>query len=416
MSNEEGVPPPPPVYDPRHMLPVQEYIKGFFGNRDNRTYKFEDEIDVWGVGSKDASKTGVDHTITAEFIFNGVVDPSLKGQDQVQRQLLGDIPEERIEGDINPFGRDVSVAAISGMVAISGVSSYPVFTTFNTSWMHPSFKASIDQQDAVHVALGGESGAVMHLQPQMSKPADLSNYFINPGGYRYIDPGTSRTLANVTPGNLMNGIFMIPRAVCIEAYHEKAFPVYRPDQLDITELDAMQNRLLYWNFIPIDHVLAWPFNIPPDARAARQFNVLEYRFRARKSRGGEVHVLGLLVCNVTLANARDSFMARMYKHTYLSDLRNLDLQLVPSYRMRGKDAEQESLIKRDNGPQGGEARVRVTISYTLFESMTPEQRNALCPRMSSDFPVNTQPSIPVEFGPDTSINQSDRAQRMDESD
>ena len=393
-----GVKPIPEKYDPRHMTPVRDYIKAHFG------VTHEDEIQVWGPPeqAKHAWQTGTEHNVKATFTFQGDVCAAVESEQQVQRIRFGDLPPDQVDRNPNPFNRDLCVSGIYSMTALSGSSTYPVFTTYRSSYMHPAFEAAMEQQNREQVALGGIAGTVMHLPPSPGPEGseqDLGTRIINQGDYKFMYPDVIRTLANITPSNLMNGIVMIPRPVCIQAYHEKAFPVYRPQEADLDESEAMDDKLLFWYFVPTNHVLAWPLNVAPEHRVKQRFNVLEYRYRARKSHGGQVHVLGLLVCNNTLNRARNSFLARMLGRAYLSDLRDLDLQMIPNFRQRGKDPAQDTLIKRDNVCHHGVATIRVLIGYYLFETLTPEQQRTLCPTLAPGFPVCTAPIMPVQFAP-----------------
>ena len=363
------------------MKPVQDFVKAHFGVR------YEDEILPWGpVADQHHTWQGATtHDITATYTFSEDINVEVPGMSQVQRVLLGNVAQEMIEGAINPFNRDLQQCAIYGMKAISGNSTYPVYTTYRTNYIHPASVKNMREKDDEQVAGGGIRGSVAYLSPVTPEMEDLNGLFVGVRNYHYHAPEFVKSMAHVTPSNLMNGIFMIPRSVCIAAYDENVFPVYRPAEPDLRECEEMDGKILFWYFVPLDHVLAWAFHADPLYRHQQHQNVIQYRVKRRKKNGGTVFKLAFLVCNSTLNRAKQSFMRSWAGRVHMSDLRSLDVEMVPIFNMAAKTAEKQQLIPK-YGVHSGKVQLRVKIAYCLYERYTEQQLSMLCPTLSPHFP------------------------------
>jgi len=272
------------------MKPVQEFIKGHFG------VSFQDEILVWGPlqEQRHTWQTATMHDITATFTFNKPINVDVDNEQQTQKVMLGEIPETQITGAINPFQRDLRMCAIYGMKTVGGRSTYPVFTTFRTSHLHPSKREGMKDTEDEQVAGGGVRGAVAFIPPFTNDPIDMDAAFVGVRNYHYENPEYCKSIAYVTPSNLMNGIFVIPREVCIAAYDATYFPVYAPEDPTLVECPENDGKILFWYFVPLDHVLAWAFHSHPEYRVANKLNVITSRVKRRKKYGGDVFKLGKL--------------------------------------------------------------------------------------------------------------------------
>lgn len=365
-----------------HMEAVQSYVKAHFG------VQYEDEILVWGPlqTQRHTWQTATVHNITATYTFNGPIDAEMGMEQQAQQVLLGTVPESNIDGEINPFNRDLRVCGVYGMKAVSGTSSYPFYTTFRTNYCHPAYAKNMREKDEEMVAGGGIRGAVSYLPPHTNEAIDLNGPFLGVRDYHYHNPEFIKSTAYVLPSNLMNGIFAIPRKTCIASYNEQNFPVYRPDEPDLQECEELEGKILFWYFVPLDHVLAWAFHVSPEYRRQKQMNVITYRVKRRTSMGGDVFKLAFLVCNNTLNRAKQGYLRTFAGCVHLTDLRSLDVEMVPALNMAAKTQEQQQLIPK-HGLHEGEAKLRVLIAYCLYEKMTDQQVAQLCPTLSPHFPL-----------------------------
>lgn len=364
-----------------HMKPLQDFVKAHFG------VAYEDEILVWGPiqEQRHGWQAATLHDITATFTFDKPINVDVENERQAQNVYLGDVPEDHIEGAINPFQRDLRGCAIYGMKAIAGRSTYPVFTTFRTSHIHPDNVEGMEEQDDQQVAGGGVRGSVAYVPPFQEEPMDIDAPFLGVRNFHFENPEFCKSLAYVTPTNLMNGIFMIPRQVCIASYHASYFPVYAPEDPTLTECPENEGKILFWYFVPLDHVLAWAFHSPPEYRVAHKLNVITYRVRRRKKHGGDVFKLGFLVCNNTLNRAKKSFLRSFADKVYFTDLRGLNVEMVPAFNMGSKDPSIQQRIPK-HGVHEGQAQLRVKIAYCLYESLSADQIARLCPTLSPHFP------------------------------
>lgn len=270
------------------MKPVQAFVKAHFG------VSYEDEILVWGPlqTQRHGWQMATTHDITATYTFNGPINVDVLNEQQPQNVMLGEVPEQQIEGAINPFQRDLSRCAVYGMKGIAGRSTYPVFTTFRTNHLHPSKREGMVEAEEQQVAGGGVRGAVAYIPPFTNEPMDMESPFIGVRNYHFENPEFCKSIAYITPGNLMNGIFAIPREVCIAAYDPDNFPVYAPEDPTLAEGPETAGKIIYWYFVPQDHALAWILHSHPEYRAATKINVITYRARRRKKNGGDVFQLG----------------------------------------------------------------------------------------------------------------------------
>lgn len=362
-----------------HMKPVTDFVKGYFG------VKYEDEICVWGPSPRHGWQAATTHDITAMFTFNKPINVEIHGEMQPERRLLGEIPEDQIEGAINPFQRDLRGCAIYGIKGIAGRSTYPVFTTFRTSHMHPESVEGMKEKEEEQVAGGGVRGAVAYIPPFTAEPIDMDAPFLGVRNFHFENPEFCKSMSFITPTNLMNGIFMIPRPVCIAAYDEKYFPVYRPEEPTLTECPENDGKILFWYFVPMDHVLAWAFHSPPAYRMAHKLNVITYRVRKRRSLGGDVFELAFLVCNNTLNRAKKSFLRSFAGKVHFTDLRTLDIEMVPALNMGAKEPSVQQKIPKE-GIHNGEAQLRVKIAYCLYQNLHTNEIAQLCPTLSPHFP------------------------------
>ena len=354
------------------MDPVRNFVITHFG------VTAEDEIKVWGPNPKHTWQTATDHHITATFKFNRPIDASIMdGELQAQACLLGNCTE--IEGNLNPHNLNVACAGIYGIKGVRASSSYPFYTIYRTSYMHPTHVHAMKEQDRLQIAGGGIRGAVFHVNPH-TESKDCDAPFLGIRYYHYQHPEFVRSFANVLPENLMNGIFYIPREICVQC-DQSILPVYKPEDPTLVECEELQNKLLFWYFVPTDHVMAWPFHAPAEYRRQQEWNILEYRVRNRQT--GAVEVIGFLVCNRTMNRAKTDFLRTFAGKVHLTDLRNLDIQMVPAMKMITKGEKQRPPTE---GIYEGLAQVRVKVAYYLYETMTAEQVKSLCPTLSPDFP------------------------------
>ena len=358
------------------MDPVRNFVCKHFGTTN------ENDIKVWGPNPTHTWQTASEHHITANFTFDKPLDASIRdGEAQVQTTLLGNLQE--IEGDLNPLNRNVQYAGIYGITGIRARSSYPFHMTFRTNYIHPSMIPGMEEQHRLQVEGGGIKGAVFHVNPH-TESVDVNAPFLGIRNFHYQQPDFVKSMATVCPENLMNGIFMIPREICVQC-NQKVFPVWRPEEPHLQECEELQDKLLFWYFVPPDHVMAWPFHAPPEYRKQQQWNVLEYRVQDTETGVGKL--LGFLVCNRTLNRAKRSFLRTFMGKVHISDLRDVDIQAVPAMNMIHKDATNPPPTQ---GIYEGMAQVRVRIAYFLYDTLSAEQVVQLCPTFAPTFPNYSQ--------------------------
>lgn len=358
------------------LAPLRNFLKAHFG------VQHEDEILPWGRldETRFTGQTATEHNITATFVFDECVTA---GQQVPQKKTLDDCMREgTVEGNANPFNRNIATAGIYGIKGVQVENTYPFYMGLRTSYVHPAMENSIREYEDMLVAGGATRGVVKQLNPYTEKSA-MEVPFLGVRSYHFQQPDFVRCMANVTPYNLMRGIVRIPRSVCIECDQEQ-FPVYRPEEPHLEECEELEEKILFWYFVPTDHVLAWPFTAPPQYRAQMLWNVLEYRVRRRDS--GEVFILGYLVSNRTLNRCRRDFLRMMAGKVHVSDLRQLDVEAVPIFNVKTPSAK---ISPPTTGTHSGRVSVRVRIAYYLYETLTEQQINQLCPALSPDFPPFT---------------------------
>lgn len=352
---------------------MRNFLKGHFG------VKFEDQILPWGRLDETLFtwQTATEHNITATFTFD---EPITAGVARPQRKTLDDcMRENAVEGNANPFNRNIAMAGVYGIKGVQVENTYPFYVGLRTNYCHPAMENSIREYEDMLVAGGATRGVVAQLNPLTDKTA-MEVPFLGVRQYHFQQPDFVRCMANVTPTNLTRGVVKIPRAVCIECDQEQ-FPVYKPEEPLLEETEENEDKILFWYFVPTDHVLAWPFTAPPRYRAQMRWNVLEYRVKRRDS--GQVFILGYLVCNRTFRLCHRDFTHMMMNKVYVNDLRQLDVEAVPIFNVR---APSEKVRPPTEDAHPGHVSVRVRVAYFLYETLTPQQVDQLCPALSPNFP------------------------------
>jgi len=381
---------------------LRNFVKKGFG------VKFEDEIDVWATYSKNAWESGDFHEITTVFSYkNPIFMKNLDKEKQVQRMTLMDCkiqakslvpPEKKGEPQYN-----TKHTAILGVLGIAARSSYPVHTSFRLNYTHKQFQKTMEVKNRQQEAGGGVRGACLVVGPSATETIDLPNTpFIGCMNYGVLHPGFVKTMTNINPGtnivdehgqllsldklfennngNLLNGIFKIPREICIKS----GLVVYKPEEGDVTKIENSEGKkLMHWYAVPTDHVLAWMCRTPPRFRKANGMNVLEYRVTPRRSLGREPFVLFFLVGDNTFRELYCGYLNNFSGRSDLTDLTKIGIEMVPSLNMEHKVDDTVKMVK-------GEANVRVKFRYCVFRDLNMGQLRSLRPTLAKEMPPYNQ--------------------------
>jgi hypothetical protein len=172
----------------------------------------------------------------------------------------------------------------------------------------------------------------------------------------YVQDPFIRTCMHVNPSNLMNGIIVVPPAICAAAGLPKSGILFDGSG---TSVDVPAD---YYYLVPGKHLLAWQLDIGEHWRRLKGFHAIEITGKSEGAKYAEI--VYFIVSNETFDRLRaqciENFLTNKVDRRPLS---SVGIRLV------------------------GEGTVTLSMTYICYPHMSPEMKAQMMPFLSPKFPL-----------------------------
>lgn len=263
------------------------------------------------------------------------------------------------------------------------------------------------EKDEMFAAAGAIRGAFTVLKP-VNGGADMHDVPLPELHFAYQNQYFTRTMALVNDKNLMHGIVVIPRNVCLAA----DLPVWKgslpevPDDELVSLLESMKidpkseegiqkkqsikeqietqrnedikdkAKIEYFVAIPIVHVLAWGYQSEEFA-ALRGHRVLQFRYYAP---GGQAVVLYYMVDNIQFDFLVAGFKRDWMRKVDVRPLTDIGFQFLPMLMPKYEGIPDEAVTVT------GALSMRARIKFVSAPRLTQATIDNLAPMLIPGFP------------------------------
>jgi len=216
-------------------------------------------------------------------------------------------------------------------------------------------RAEGEEANRLQVAMGVPPGCAVDVVPGFDGAQGTFLIRENPQCL-YLQDTFVRTCMHIDPSNLMNGIIVVPPAICAAANLPKSGILFDASG---TSVDVPAD---YYVLVPGKHLLAWQLDIGEGYRRLKGFHAFEIVGRSEGAKYAEI--VYFVVSNQTFdrlkAQCIENFLNNKVDRRPLS---NVSVRFI------------------------GEGTVTLSITYICYPHMSREMKSQLAPYLDKKFPL-----------------------------